>query len=87
MRLIDADKLKDWFSDDKGEGSWTYNVTIRMYIDNAPIVEERPTGECENCDYRKFTETFIDGVVEVMIKNGLTSVEQLSEILKGASND
>lgn len=47
-------------------------------------LEERPTGKCDNCDYRKFTETFIEGVVEVMNKNGITSVEQLSEMLKGA---
>ena len=45
---------------------------------------ERPTVKCENCDYRKFTETFINGVVEVMEKNDITSVEQLCEILKGA---
>lgn len=42
-----------------------------------------PQGECKKCDYRKFTETFIDGVVDVMNKNGITSVEQLQEILKG----
>lgn len=46
----------------------------------------RPQGECENCDFRKFSETFVDGVVEVMNKNGITSVEQLSEILKGGAD-
>lgn len=58
MRLIDADELTKLFPD-YGEGSWTYNRTARMYIDNAPTVElqmgrmtngiiipiERPTGE------------------------------------------
>lgn len=53
-------------------------------IDNAPIVE-RPQGECEKCDFRKFSETFIDGVVELMVKNDIESVEQLSEILKGGT--
>jgi len=43
----------------------------------------RPQVNCENCDFRKFTETFVDGVVDVMNKNGITSVEQLQEILKG----
>ena len=38
MRLIDADALKELFPDN-GEGSWTYNRTARMYIDNAPTVE------------------------------------------------
>ena len=49
--------------------------------------EERPQGECEKCDFRKFTETFIDGIVDVMNKNGITSVEQLSEILKGGAEE
>lgn len=38
MRLIDADALKELFPDN-GEGLWTYNITARMYIDNAPTVE------------------------------------------------
>lgn len=46
----------------------------------------RPQVECEKCDFRKFTETFVDGVVDVMNKNGITSVEQLSEILKGGAD-
>lgn len=60
MRLIDADALKELFPDN-GEGSWTYNITARMYIDKAPTLElqmgrmtngiiipiERPTGEWE----------------------------------------
>lgn len=37
MRLIDADELKKLFPDN-GEGSWTYNITAKMYIDNAPTV-------------------------------------------------
>lgn len=40
---------------------------------------------CENCDYRKFTEKFVDGFFEVMEKNGITSIEQLSEMLKGGA--
>lgn len=43
----------------------------------------RQQGECENCDFRKFSEKFVDGAVEVMNKNGITTLEQLSEILKG----
>lgn len=57
-------------------------------IDNAPTVEpKRPQGDCENCDFRKFSETFIDGVVDLMNKNGITSVEQLSELLKGGAGN
>lgn len=48
---------------------------------------KRPQGECENCDFRKFSETFIDGVVDLMNKNGITSVEQLSELLKGGAGN
>ena len=58
MRLIDADELKELFPD-KGEGAWTYNVTARMYIDNAPIVDERSQGEWKydiNINYWKCTK-------------------------------
>lgn len=44
---------------------------------------EKSQVECENCDFRKFSDSFIDGIVDVMTKNGITSVEQLSELLKG----
>lgn len=45
------------------------------------IVEHKP--ECEDCDYQKFTKQFIDGVVDVMKKNGISSVEELVSRLKG----
>lgn len=35
MRLIDADELKKLFPDN-GEGSWTYNVAAKGYIDAQP---------------------------------------------------
>lgn len=68
MRLIDADELKKLFPDE-GEGSWTYNITAKSYIDNAPTVElrmgrmingtivpiERPTGEWIPVKYRPLT--------------------------------
>lgn len=43
--------------------------------------EHKP--ECEDCDYREFTKRFIDGVVDVMTKNGISSVEELNRRLKG----
>ena len=49
-------------------------------------LNKRPKGECENCDFRKFTETFVEGVVDLMNKNGITSFEQLSEILRGGAD-
>lgn len=64
-------------------------------IETAPTVVKRgitseglprPRGDCEKCDFRKFTETFIDSVVDMMNKNGITSVEQLQEILKGGAD-
>ena len=97
MRLIDADKLKVIMRDSSvavivtdytGEKTVCFGLTekeILQIIDNVPTVEERPQGDCENCDFRKFTETFVGGVVEIMNKNGITSVEQLQEILKGGA--
>ena len=50
-----------------------------------PNKEERPQGDCENCDFRKFSEKFVDTFVDLMTKNDIASVEQLSEILKGGT--
>lgn len=49
--------------------------------ENRPQVEHKPA--CEDCDYRKFTEQFISGVVDVMTKNGISSLEELNRRLKG----
>ena len=38
MRLIDAESLKKLFPDN-GEGSWTYNATVKAYIDAQPTIE------------------------------------------------
>jgi len=52
------------------------------------INEDKPQCDCNNCDFRKFTEKFIDGVVELMNENDIASLEQLSEMLgKGKGND
>lgn len=98
MRLIDADDLKKnkVYSAERHEYVVpVYNIynapTVcgnnpkwcENCVSKGKCASIKPQGECENCDYRKFTETFVDGVVEVMNKNGITSVEQLSEILKG----
>lgn len=40
-RLIDADVLKEWFPDN-GEGSWTYNVTVKACIDAQPTIDAKP---------------------------------------------
>ena len=37
-RLIDADALKELFPDN-GEGSWTYNVTVKACIDAQPTID------------------------------------------------
>jgi len=50
-----------------------------------PNKEERPQGDCENCDFHKFSEKFVDTFVDLMTKNDIASVEQLSEILKGGT--
>lgn len=50
-------------------------------VDARRFNEHEP--KCENCDYRKFTKQFIDGVVDVMVKNGIPSFEKLVSKLKG----
>ena len=71
----------------EGVMSMENNCIISNAVFDGTPYEERPQGECEKCDFRKFTETFIDGIVDVMNKNGITSVEQLSEILKGGAEE
>lgn len=60
------------------------NNDLRYY--GNPLNWESTKGDCEKCDFRKFTETFVDGIVDVMNKNDITSIEQLSEILKGGAD-
>ena len=40
-RLIDANALKELFPDN-GEGSWTYNVTVKACIDAQPPIDAEP---------------------------------------------
>ena len=42
--------------------------------------------ECKACDYYKLAQSFINGIVEVISKNGLTSIDELLEILKREAN-
>lgn len=91
--------MVDWIEDDIDnappvEPEITEKQAILLLINSGWLVNhdkelreklERPQGDCENCDFRKFSEKFVDGIVEVMNKNGITSVEQLSEILKGST--
>ena len=61
-----------------------YHRAFALGVESVAI-DKRPQGECEKCDYRKFTENFIDDVVDWMDRYGITSIEQLSEILKGGT--
>lgn len=45
-----------------------------------------PRGECEKCNFRKFSETFVDVLADAMKKKGITSAEQFQEILKGGAD-
>lgn len=79
--MMNEESLKNWEQENielltsREMGEW-----LRRRDMNA-----RPQGECEKCDYRKFAERFVDGIVDFMNKNDITSFEQLSEILKGGA--
>ena len=76
---------------DEAEGIWrgadcdAWECNFVSRAEALKAYEGRPQGECDNCDYRKFTEQFINGVVEVMDENGISSVEELLERLKGGA--
>lgn len=55
---------------------------LQGYIDGAT---NNPK-ECKACDYYKLAQSFINGIVEVISKNGLTSIDELLEILKREAN-
>lgn len=46
-RLIDAESLKELFPDN-GEGSWTYNATVKAYIDAQPTIQPDII-RCKDC--------------------------------------
>lgn len=69
----------------------TYTIEdIQTVRENALILgaklAQRPQGECKACDYYKLAQSFINGIVEVISKNGLTSIDELLEILKREAN-
>lgn len=43
--------------------------------------------ECKACDYYKFAQSCINGIVEIISKNGLTTLDELLEILKKGANN
>ena len=49
MRLIDAESLKELFPDN-GEGSWTYNATVKTYIDAQPAIQPDII-RCKDCKW------------------------------------
>ena len=68
--------------------SKTVQDCIVAYGDGFESARRLFESKCRDCDFHKFTETFINNTVKVMKKNGIESVEQLSEILgKGNDND
>lgn len=61
--------------DIKGEIEGDYEI-IGKY-------EERPQGKCNKCDYYSFSQAFINGIVELISKYGITTIDELLETLKG----
>ena len=44
---------------------------------------QRPHGECENCDYYKFSNAVCSGIVDEMVKLGIDNVDDLLKFLRG----
>ena len=59
MRLIDAESLKELFPDN-GEGSWTYNATVKAYIDALPSIQPDII-RCKDCEWWTKQENSIQG--------------------------
>lgn len=52
-----------------------------------PTIEDRPQGDCQTCEFRRFTEGVIGVFVDLMNKYGITSVEELKHRLGGGENE
>ena len=52
---------------------------------NKEAEKGRPQGEWNKCDYYSFSQAFINGIVEVISKYGITTVDELLEYLKGGA--
>lgn len=59
---------------------------IQRSLDVAIKALERPQGECEKCEYLKFTEKFVECCVNIMLKYGITSIEELKAKLDGGGD-
>ena len=44
---------------------------------------EKPQGDCQGCEFRKFSEKMITIIVDLMNKYGIVSIEELENMLKG----
>ena len=55
----------------------------RLALDLAiKALEERPTEvNCSHCDYWKFSQSVIQGFVDIMVAHGFESIEELEEEL------
>lgn len=49
------------------------------------LIANRPQAECDKCDYYSLSQAFINGIVEVMSKYGITTIDELLETLKGGA--
>lgn len=47
--------------------------------------EHDKKGECQECEFKKFSERMVDVIVDVMNKYGITSVEELEQRVRGGA--
>ena len=77
--------IREWI-DNAQAVEYTFEEAFQKTVcDNKSYCPSRQKGDCENCDYRKFSETCVDAVVEVMNEYGITSAEELMQKLKGGA--
>lgn len=92
MRLIDADALLNKDREHRYYDREGYEVLCKYEIEDAPTIEAQTIfnliarsvskdnmllGVCPGCEYKKFTDNLISGIVEVMKANEISSVDQL----------
>ena len=95
MRLIDADELKKELDEQMNFEENCRDSVFDIIDDAPTVAEvfktgsatglrliERPQGEvtdCENCQFKKFSEDLADKLAKVMIDNGITDFDEFAK--------
>lgn len=76
--IIDIDKEKyEWIK--KNNPNADTNSIVGAVADGTPYEERPQVADCENCQFKKFSEDLGEKLVNVMVDNGITDFDELAK--------